>query len=141
MGIFFRFFTLLLLLTSCSAVDNDSSIHKYEYSEINDMKINYLDVFVQPENCYYIYYYQENCYYCHGIKSKVIHFALNTQYSFYFVEVKEDYGFLSRTKEDTIGTNDPMQAFALMTPQLSLVVDWRIKETYVGGEEILNVIE
>lgn len=141
MGIFFRFFSLLFLLTSCSVADNDSSIHKYEYSEINDMKINYLDVFVQPEDCYYIYYYQENCYHCHGIKSKVIHFALSAQYSFYFVEVKEDYGFLSRTKEDTIGTNDPMQAFALMTPQLSLVVDWRIKETYVGDEEILNVIE
>ena len=105
------------------------------------MKISYLDVFFIPEEEYYIYYYQENGYHCHGIKSKVISFSLASPTSFYYVEVKEDYGFLSRLKEETLGTNDPMKAFALMTPQLSLVKNGYIAETYIGVDEILNIIE
>ena len=137
---FFRILTFLLLLTSCQNNQTPSN-SKHEYSEIVEMKISYLDVFSIQENEYYIYYYQESCYHCHGIKSKVISFALNSEVSFYFVEVIEDYGFLSRTKEDTIGTNNPMKAFALMTPQLSLVKNGYIAETYIGDEEILNIIE
>ena len=137
---FFRILTFLLLLTSCQNNQTPSN-SKHEYSEIVEMKISYLDVFFIQDNEYYIYYYQESCYHCHGIKSKVISFALNSEVSFYFVEVIEDYGFLSRTKEDTIGTNDPLKAFALMTPQLSLVKNGYITETYIGDEEILNIIE
>ena len=140
MGIKFSFFAILLLLTSCSTSEN-SSIHKYEYSDVEDKKISYLDVFRQEEKRYYLYYYQETCYHCHGIKSKVISFSLTSEEPFYFVEVTKDYGFLSRTKEDTIGTNDPMKAFALMTPQLSLVEQGCIVNTYIGPEEILNLIE
>ena len=135
-----RFLTFLLLLTSCQN-NQTTSNSKHEYSEIVEMKISCLDVFSIQENEYYIYYYQESCYHCHGIKSKIISFALNSEVSFYFVEVIEDYGFLSRTKEDTIGTNDPLKAFALMTPQLSLVKNGYITETYIGDEEILNIIE
>ena len=135
-----RFLTFLLLLTSCQNNQTTSNL-KHEYSEIVEMKISCLDVFSIQENEYYIYYYQESCYHCHVIKSKIISFALNSEVSFYFVEVIEDYGFLSRTKEDTIGTNDPLKAFALMTPQLSLVKNGYITETYIGDEEILNIIE
>lgn len=137
---FFRFLTFLLLLTSCETSATKSST-KHDYSEISEMKISYLDVFNVEENEYYIYYYQESCYHCHGIKSKVISFALESDVGFYFVEVIEDYGFLSHTKEETIGTNNPMKAFALMTPQLSLVKNGYIAETYIGNEEILNIIE
>ena len=137
---FFRFLTFLLLLTSCQTSQTPSST-KHDYSEIAELKISYLDVFNVEENEYYIYYYQESCYHCHGIKSKVISFALDSDIGFYFVEVIEDYGFLSHTKEETIGTNDPMKAFALMTPQLSLVKNGYIAETYIGNEEILNIIE
>ena len=136
-----HFLTVLLLLTGCSSSSTSSSIHKHEYSEIIDKKISYLDVFNVEDSNYYLYYYQEDCYHCHGIKSKVISFALNSESAFYFIEVEKDYGFISRTKEDTISTNDPMKAFALMTPQLSLVDNGYIKETYIGVEEILNIIE
>ena len=135
-----RLLTFLLLLTSCQTSSTQSST-KHDYNEIAELKISYLDVFNVEENEYYIYYYQESCYHCHGIKSKVISFALDSDIGFYFVEVIEDYGFLSHTKEETIGTNDPMRAFALMTPQLSLVKNGYIAETYIGNEEILNIIE
>ena len=105
------------------------------------MMISYDEVFNINKAYYYIYYYQVNCYHCHGIKSKVIDFALRHKEEFYFIEIIEDKGFLSRTKEETIGTNDPLKAFALMTPQLSFVERGFIKETYIGNEEILNIIE
>ena len=141
MGTFFKILTLLCLLTSCAPKETSSLIHKYEYSDVGDKMISYLDVFNCPENEYYIYYFQEKCYHCHGIKSKVIGFALSNKKPFYFVDIEKDYGFTSRTKEDTIGTNNPVEAFALMTPQLSIVEYGYIVETYIGDEEILNIIE
>lgn len=140
MKTFSKFFTLLLFLTSCSH-DPSSSIHKYEYSDVSDRIIPYTDVFKQEGDEYYIYYYQENCYHCHGIKSKIISYALKNDTPFFFIKIEEDYGFLSHSKEETIGTNDPLKAFSLMTPQLSKVKDEIIIETYIGNEEILNVIE
>ena len=141
MGRFFYFIILFTFLTSCSNVDISSSIHNYEYSDISNKIINYLDVFNFGKEKYYIYYYQVNCYHCHGIKSKVIDYALYCEDPFYFVDVEKDYGFLSRTKEETIGTSNPYEAFALMTPQLSIVEGGKITETYIGDEEILNIIE
>ena len=140
MGRFLRIFILFPLLVGCSSKDESTS-HKYEYSDVKDKQISYLDVFNVNSDKYYLYYYQTNCYHCHGIKSKVISYALSCSNPFYFVEVTEDYGFLSHSKEETIGTNDPMQAFSLMTPQLSLVIDGYIAETYIGEEEIMNIIE
>ncbi len=135
-----RILSTFLLLVSCSNAST-SFIHKYEYSDIQDKMINYLDVFKQTEEKYYLYYFQLECYHCHGIKSKVISYALKNVTPFYFVQIDEDYGFLSHSKEETIGTNDPLKSFALMTPQLSLVECGYIIETYLGDKEILNVIE
>ena len=134
------FLISLLILGSCST-NTSSFIHKYEYSDIENKKVSYLDVFSCSNKRHYIYYYQVDCYHCHGIKSKIISFALYSEEDVYFIEVKEDYGFTSHTKEETIGTNNPLAAFALMTPQLSLVEKGRVKETYIGVDEILNIIE
>ena len=140
MGKFLSFLFIFLFLSSCSN-SNSSSIHRHEYIDVIDKQISYLDVFNIDSSYYYIYYYQVDCYHCHGIKSKVIGFSLSTDDPFYFIEVKEDYGFTSRRKEDTLGSNDPLSAFAMMTPQLSIVEDGYIIETYIGDEEILNIIE
>lgn len=141
MGRFFYFLLLFALLTRCSHPETSSSIHRYEYSDVSDKMISYLDVFNYGKEKYFIYYYQVNCYHCHGIKSKIISYALTSSDPFYFVDVDHDYGFLSHTKEETIGTSNPYEAFALMTPQLSIVEGGIIIETYIGDEEILNIIE
>lgn len=139
MGHIFKFLLLFFILTSCSTA-SDSSIIKHDYSEIQDIQISYLDVFNQKEDEYYVYYYQTTCYYCHGIKSKIINYALNNP-PFYFIGIVEDEGFLSHIKEETIGATDPLHAFSMMTPQLSLIKDRKVKETYIGVDEILNIIE
>ena len=59
----------------------------------------------------------------------------------YFINIDQDYGFLSHSKEETIGTNDPLKSFSMMTPQLSIVENGYVKETYIGVDEILNIIE
>ena len=140
MGNFLRFLLFLPLLTSCGS--NEVSSHqRHEYSEIIDYHISYLDVFNQPHETYYVYYYQVNCYHCHGIKSKVIEYAIHSSIPFYFVKIEKDEGFLSHSKEETIGATDPYYAFSMMTPQLSLVYNQSIKETYIGMDEVLNIIE
>ena len=141
MGRFLKLLALFILLTGCSSASDSNVIHRYEYSDVRDKQISYLDVFNYGKEKYYIYYYQVHCYHCHGIKTKVISYALNSIDPFYFVEVDKDYGFISHTKEETIGSSNPYQAFALMTPQLSIVIGGVIKDTYIGEEEILNIIE
>lgn len=136
---------LLLLLISISLLgckrSEEASFRKYEYSDVSEKMIDPLEVFNDLSERYYIYYFQTSCYHCHGIKSKVISFSLEINEPFYFVEIVEDIGFLSHSKEETLGTNDPLKAFSLMTPQLSIVEHGYIVETYIGNEEILNIIE
>lgn len=142
MRTFLRFLLLLPILTGCSTGQMSASSSRfYDYSEVEDKQISYLDAFKCKEAKYFIYYYQVDCYHCHGIKSKVIYYSLTIGEPFFFIEVDKDYGFLSRCKEDTIGTNNPYKAFALMTPQLSIVVNGYIAETYIGEDEVINLID
>lgn len=136
----FTFLLIFMLLSSCQT-SQESPHQKYEYDDVKEKMIDCMDVFQNKPERYYIYYFQVNCYHCHGIKSKVISYSLINDLPFYFVEIKEDIGFLSHSKEETIGTNDPLKAFSLMTPQLSLVEYGYITSTYIGDEEILNIIE
>ena len=141
MRIFCLFF-LILSISSCS-LDRPSSstfVH-HEYSEIEDKMISYLDVFKMEEEKYYLYYFQLTCYHCHGIKSTMIDFALNSKDKVYFINIEKDEGFLSLLKEETIGTNDPLKAFARMTPQFSVVENGFITHTVCGKEDILELIE
>ena len=121
-----------LLLSSCSIETTSSHLIIHNYDEIEEYKISYLDVFKRKDQVYYLYYYQTTCFHCTGIKTKVIEYAIN---------LEKDEGFLSYYPEDTIGTNNPLKAFARMTPQLSKVEKGKIKETVVGTEEILLIIE
>lgn len=137
MRVFLIILTLLSLL-SCSSYEESSNYSRHDYSEIKHLTISYLDVFKMEKDRYYIYYYQENCYYCMGIKSKVIEYALNYEGAFFFINIEKDEGFLSNSREDTIMTNDPLKAFCLMTPQLSIVEGGYIIETFLGDEEVIN---
>ena len=132
---------LFVLLVGCSTQSPSSRIPKHEYEEIKDKQISYRDVFNVEEDIYYLYYYQLTCYHCNGIKSRMIEYALHSEIPFYFIEIEKDEGFLSRTAEETIGTNNPMEAFALMTPQLSLVENGYVTITVHGKEEIMLLIE
>lgn len=137
-----KFVNLLICMLLCSCgTSQESASHKYEYDDVKDKMIDCMDVFNDKPVKYYIYYFQLTCYHCYGIKSKVISYSLNLEIPFYFVEIKEDIGFLSHSKEETIGTNDSLKAFSMMTPQLSLIEYGYIISTYIGEEEILNIIE
>ena len=140
MGKFLKILLLFIPLASCTP-NSGSPIHIYEYEDVIDKEISYLDAFNVDSKYYYLYYYQVDCYYCHGIKSKVINFALQSSNPFYFIKIDGDYGFLSHSKEETIGTNNPLKSFSMMTPQLSIVENGYIVDTYIGVDEILNIIE
>ena len=136
-----RFLYLFFVVLQFGCKIEQTINRKYEYDDVRYMHINAEDVFNVNEYQYYIYYYQVDCYHCHGIKSKIIGFALNCKIPFYFIEIKEDIGFLSHDKEETIGTNNYLKSFASVTPQLSLIKGGFLRETYLGSVQILNIIE
>ena len=90
----FKLLALPLLIISC---DNTESINKKKYD------------------------YQGDCYHCHGIKSKVISYALNSSLPFYFIRINGDEEYESTTKEETIGKSYYLYSFSGMTPQLSYI--------------------
>ncbi len=130
----------ILFVISCSNTAT-SSIVKYDYSMVEEYRITYVDVFNVDRDEYYIYYYQTTCLHCAKIKNAMIEYALENKGTMYFIQVLKDEGFRSINKEDTIGARDPLDAFAFMTPQLSLVKDKTIMETYLGEDEILKIIK
>lgn len=126
----------MLLLTSCASQNSSKKII-HEYSEIENITLDYHDVFKIDDYQYYLYYFQRNCFHCQGIKSEIISYALNNQ-NLYFIEVIDISEFTSMTIEDTLGTNDPLMAFSMSTPQLSLVIDKTINNTWIGQDDILT---
>ena len=123
---------------SCSPISSSSQsivrIKNHDYDEIITAKINYFDVFNQNEDEYFLYYFSETCYHCVGIKNEIIDFALSSEVTVYFVEVEERFGVYDDVNK-TVGTSNPLEAFANQTPQLSLVKD---KEIYysICGEDV-----
>ena len=137
-----RLFILLSIFALCACNSEFDKTHqKHDYDEVIDLHVSYLDIFNIELDEYYIYYYQIDCYYCHGIKSRIIEFALRSDINLYFINIEKDEGFLSHSLEDTIGASDPYYAFCFKTPQLSKVVDHKITETYLGDKDILILIE
>ena len=131
----------ILILTSCHEVSPSQRIDRYEYDDVRSYHIRLEEVFLHKEESYYIYFYQVDCYFCHGIKTKMIDFALHNGNIVYFVEVDKKVESLSFDRYSTLNTSDYRYAFANVTPQLSLVVSHVIKETYIGQQEILIIIE
>lgn len=136
-----KWILFIFLVMGCSTQTPSSRIPRHEYDEVKEKQISYRDVFNVPESKYYLYYYQLNCYHCHSMKSYIIDYAIHSSIPFYFVEIEKDEGFLSHNAKETIGTNNPLEAFALMTPQLSLVENGYVAITVHGKEEIMLLIE
>lgn len=140
-----KFLSLLSLLITISCSSSTSSSRRtghHHYEEVANYSLSYLDVFNVEEENYYIYYYQETCGHCLMIKDDIIEYAIKTKSPpVFFVHIEKDEGFLSHEIEDTLYTSNPLKAFMMVTPQLSLVEHGVITKTVIGASDILLTIE
>ena len=127
----------LLLLTGCT---NNTKPKKvvYNYHEIRDNLIDWVDVFNQIEHFYLVYFYSERCGHCNSIKSDVISYYLKNIKRMYFVCTDIDAVFGSQS--DLIGINNITEFHIFGTPFLIRLVEHKISNYYVGASAILDFI-
>ena len=128
----------ILILASCSAVEDTSSYAEHSYEEIASYKINADQVFSISEEEHYIYYYQETCHSCQEIKNIVIDFALNYTPKMYFVEadVNTPTHYTFEEINQTLKSNKIEDVFVGVTPQLAFIKDGKIEKNII---ETINI--
>ena len=87
----------LIALTGCDKLPNMSLAKvtdetyqtiEHDYKEITSKKIDWDEMFSQPQNEYKIYFYSLTCGHCKNLKNTVIEFALQND-NFFFIEASE----------------------------------------------------
>ena len=135
----------LPLLMGCSSSAGETSnnneeqkeIGEHDYSEIQDKKISWDDVFKQEPYTYYCYIYSEKCSHCNEIKNVVIDYALNHS-NFYFVEFNKDVIPVMNDVSMTIGAKDVSEAGILGTPTLFYLINYTLIENIAGSQKVLD---
>lgn len=93
-------FICVLFATSCTPISKATSspIHlsinpeetKHEYSEINNYRITWSEIFDLPLSDYYVYFYSKTCVHCQNLKNWIIEKALQTKFIFFVESSKDD---------------------------------------------------
>lgn len=139
-----KIFTLLFLfftLESCRKPVNSqvfSSFSSSEISEINRSEINWVNLLEQSEEDYYAYIYSETCYYCKKIKEEIEEFSKVKKT--YYVLFNEDVP-ISSERGDLIGVDDISSLYILGTPTLFHIEDKKVKNCFIGFNEIQAYIK
>ena len=139
-----KIFTLLFVfftLESCQKPVNSrifSSFSSFETVEIKHAEINWVNLLEQSEEDYYAYIYSETCYYCKKIKEEVEEFSKVKKT--YYVLFNEDVP-ISSERGDLIGVDDISSLYILGTPTLFHIVDKKVKDCFIGFNEIQAYIK
>lgn len=129
-----------LLLTGCRTIRRSTpgTYEEHEYSEIAHLKLSYEDIFNVNEDSYFVYFYQETCADCGLVKNAVIDFALNCSPKIYFVEVNSSmlHTYSYQDIDKTIGTDNYLNVFVGVTPQLATMYQHKVSDNCVGAIKV-----
>ena len=131
----------LCILTTCSnrTVINDDVQEKYEYSDIENYRIQKEEIFSIKLDIYSIYIYREDCSYCEKIKNDVIKYVQKNNDVFVIDNSISEIPITSRQNE-IIGIDDISSLYIYGTPIMLIIKDKKISNVYLGVQEILTYI-
>lgn len=97
----------LLVLSSTMLVgcqkgnDTSSSSHRYEpyYKDVENLHIEWNDMFNQSDDKYYVYAYSVTCTACSMLREEIIDFAKASYVNFYFIYPSDDINFVDTEEE------------------------------------------
>ena len=130
------YLTLILSLSSCGFKTNKI----YDYQDVENLKIQWNEVFNLAKVDYFVYIYSQTCYYCVNIKQEIITFALSDKYPTYFIEYTDDIEICYDISKTLLKDNID-EICILGTPTLLDIQNNCLMNNIVGGQKIINFLE
>ena len=126
-----------LLISGCSNTHANIISKEYDYSDVTT-HIDWIDVFSQTGDLYFVYFYSLTCGHCKEIKQEVLSYYFSSNETIYFVQADENtvYG----SSGELIGVSDVSNLFIYGTPFLIKLENCVIVEYYGGEKEIREYI-
>ena len=123
-----------LLISGCSNTHANIISKEYDYSDVTT-HIDWIDVFSQAEDLYFVYFYSLSCGHCKEIKQEILSYYISSKETIYFVQADENtvYG----SSGELIGVSDVSNLFIYGTPFLIKLENHVIVE-YYGGEKVIR---
>lgn len=143
-----RYIPILLLavttLGGCSNIITSSDIEREpHYNEVEDLHIEWNDMFDQNEDQYYVYVYAIACTACSMLREGIVNFSRNSGNNFYFVYPSDDIDYVDdeETAETSLGATSIADVHIYTTPTLIKITDGAV--TYYSRDyyEIKSLIE
>ena len=121
------------LLISCQ--NNSMANRTYDYSDFIHLQIKWDDVFIQKEDCYWVYFYSHECYYCESFKNEMLNYVAISKKKIYLLSYQESIPIRSNIQA-TIGANNIEQMWFGGTPSLLCLENKFVIENILGVQNI-----
>lgn len=139
MKIFKKLSIMVLTLFYCSSCNLNFSSKEYDYSMIENLKIEWTNLFLQSKVSYFVYIYQEHCFYCNELKNEIISFALNEIYPTYFIKYSIEIP-IDNDIENTINATTVEKVFIKGVPTLLKIERSTLTLNIAGYNEIFTTL-
>ena len=143
-----RFIVLLLpliLLVGCRQKNNEEQSSKKDpfYNVVEDLHIEWKDMFLDKEEPFYVYVYSITCPPCSSLREQVVNFAQADYVPFYFVYPSDDIVFVDdvETAENSIGATRIEDVSIYNTPTLIGISNKKVTSYTRDYYAIKNFIE
>lgn len=147
-----KIFALLIvtsaLLIGCKKQSKDTSISESiykdpHYSEVEDLHIEWKDLFLQSQDDYFAYVYSVTCTPCSMLREQVVEFARRSDVNLYFIYPSDDVPFVKDEDlaDSSLGATDIKDVYCYSTPTLIEITNKVVTKYSRSYSEIQSFIE
>ena len=130
------------LLAGCISTNNSSKNSddtKLDYSDFEELKIEWKDLFLPAKSQYFAYIYSFSCSHCEHIKEDVLDTINTLKDYFYLIEYSEEVPIVTNASE-TIGKERIEEVGILGTPTLLEISNGFLALNIAGESEITTYL-
>lgn len=142
--IFLAIILPIILLNTCNAENNVTPSKKDpHYEEVEDLHIEWKDLFLQNNTTYYAYFYTIGCAQCSALREEITTFARSEKAPLYFVFPNDDIPFSkdSTVADASLGATKLEDVYLYSTPTLIEIDNKEITLYTRDFYTIKNIIE
>lgn len=136
-----------LALCSCSGLNSISNplpqySNHYEETKSSSLLFSYKDILYLNDEDYLLYFYSSQCLHCKAIKEDIAYFINRNIYPFFQFEIKEElpHSYNKDEIDKTIGSNNYLNVWVGVTPQLSKISEHKVSQNIIGDKEIITYL-
>ena len=134
----------IVMLVGCNKQkETTTTYNEPHYEEVEELHIEWKDIFNQENSAYYAYIYSVTCTPCSMLREEVINFAKGNNVNFYFVYPSDDIAFTddSNLADASLGATSIENVYCYNTPTLIGITNKTITSYSRDYYEIKSFIE